>query len=413
MFAKKMAFLGLILALLLTSSSVGAEGPAEPALNPAKMTVTEFRWALENLHKKAPQESQEKAEPPALNWRVWGVSDLVDGSIEVVFASSTEDRVIIGTRDAGAAELNGDSWDWFNPLELATLEGSSISAIGEGPNGEIYYGVYQFCSCGSPNYWVPRGIVVQGTNGEWSAWNNGNSGLGGNHVVMIKLDQLERVWFGSSAGYHAPPSFSCQEPSQHWWPPRLVLLEKDYFLPLQVNGTVEDLAFYEDDPNGWGWVASWGEGASQIFHNGRTALYDVEEAPFEFATSVSIHGNKVAFGTCDAGPVVLDTSSGEWEWTILNQIPAFIEGLGHTLEHVFDVQYDQKGGLWMATIHGLYLWDGQELHWYYLGKSPLPGMSVRDLAVNKQGHIWAAVDNGVAQIWYPLSKVYLPIVLKL
>lgn len=109
---------------------------------------------------------------------------------------------------------------------------------------------------------------------------------------------------------------------------------------------------------------------------------------------------KYYIGTYGGGMHILDPSTltlSDIETTDLESTP-FKKG------HVFCIESDNMGNLWLATSMGLYCCKGEKITQHYTTKnSKLPGEAVYDICFDSTRKGWICTENGLC-IWDPSSN---------
>ncbi|WP_158601796.1 hybrid sensor histidine kinase/response regulator [Solilutibacter pythonis] len=103
--------------------------------------------------------------------------------------------------------------------------------------------------------------------------------------------------------------------------------------------------------------------------------------------SIASHGDTLWFGTANAGLYQLDAHGDDPEKWRLRQLP------GLSTQPVLSLAKDAKGRLWIGSLDGLSMWDGQRMV-----AQPLPGETVPGIVYSllaEGGRLWVGSAGGV------------------
>lgn len=223
-------------------------------------------------------------------------------------------------------------------------------------------------------------------------------GLSQNSVLAITRDQSGYMWFGTRDGLNRFDGHTF----------RVYYALADDETSLAYNYIRSLLA----DPDGAVWVGT---------QNGGLSRYDPEQAYFqsfstESARPMRLPGNHVSSLALDHdGKLLIGTDHGlaklDWQGQTITPIPLTNDPNDEPLDEdtgfVTALQPNQHGGLWIGTRNGLLLRDQNgHIEHFRFGLAPDDiGPSIRALACDSRGRLWAATGRG-AYAFDPVTRTF-------
>jgi len=275
--------------------------------------------------------------------------------------SSTEEGAVWFATDKGAAYFDGQVWNVLTKEE--GLPRNAVSAVAVAPDGSVWFGM-------QPS-WVSEGsgAIARLARGHWRITSSLDEQLS-QGVHGIVFDQSGGVWVGSYGSYYFDGS--------QW---------TEYIADWVVHS--DSLVF---SPKSGYWTGGWG-GVSR-FDKHQWISYGPE------------YRNKVGW---DTRALAVAPNGDVWVASELSDETFHTEtgfksfnGKDWKLEttlgyrDVTDMDFSQKGVLWVATREGAYNYDGK--NWiHYTIEDGLAGNEITDIHVAQDGAIWFATFDGVTR----------------
>ncbi len=223
------------------------------------------------------------------------------------------------------------------------------------------------------------------TNGFWTQFNTGNSGIPSNYVKTVYCDSANTRWIGTFGGGMArmhKNTITTGYPSSNSG---------------LANNNVMKIAPY---PNGgmWFFLQNPQSGANllSLFDNTNWTTYSQPADPLPAATwipGMASYGTNLYICTGDAGLYHFDQNLNNWNhWDTALPTP-FLNGL--------DV--DNNGWVWLASNSGISRYDGQNINTLSpidTSNSTLPDNTIFKIAVSDSNNIWAGSEGAYQAILY-------------
>lgn len=351
---------------------------------------------------------------PADNtWQVYRMSDSHLAGNQIADVAEAGDGALwIATFGSGLSVRDaGGTWHHFT-TENSELTSNLVRSVAIAGDGAVWIGTQPYVEAGA---WAGGGINVY-RNGEWTTYNKDNSGLPGNEVQVIEIDDDGLVWIGtgdlrdgSGAG------LVVHDPARDTW----TIYTVDDGLP---SNLITDIAF--DSPRDCVWVATapyragdFTGGGLAVFENGAWTSYTAANSDIPTWSGDGVTG--------DFRAVVVDADGTPWAGTydtdgLLSEVWPYVDGVIAHLEGdgwagaVFPEQgftsslvFASDGSLWagigqdgqgdLLTRGGLRARiDGT---WYAAATatSGLAGNDITSLALAPNGGLWVGTrDAGLS-----------------
>ncbi len=105
--------------------------------------------------------------------------------------------------------------------------------------------------------------------------------------------------------------------------------------------------------------------------------------------AIDAYKNLIYIGTCKGGLSIYDPHNKTFIHNELTQELANTD--------IFMFTEDKQGRLWIATLDGLFSYDGHTIRGYNVINSELPGDIVYSLYIDQSGHFWVGTEKGAVQ----------------
>jgi ligand-binding sensor domain-containing protein len=227
---------------------------------------------------------------------------------------------------------------FVNGGELAILSTDGSWQHLNGQNGELWEGAVVNVAVDNHRggQWLAvedGGVVYLSNDGSRVEYSVENSGLPGEEINDILLDELGNVWFGTWGGG------AVKLTSAGTW---------DSYNSANSKLPVNDVMALAMDTHGNTWLGTWGGGLARVSASG--------------------------------------------EWTIYNTATSSLPS-----NVVRALAVDARGWVWAATAAGAAFFNGDEWQVLTTNNSGLPAGSLRAVSTDNQGNVWfATVESGVA-----------------
>ena len=316
-------------------------------------------------------------------------------------------RVWVATQ-GGLSRFDGTSWEtWsdYGSVEHVIAVSDSVVWFGAQQHGLVHKADTVFTVYHGGNSPIPASIIMDfalehngtlwiATTGGlvsihdtvWTVYTTANSPLPNNLIRCVDADFQGNIWIGSqTAGVVVKSDTTWTLYSQSNAP-----------LPCNFN-----FAIAVDD-DGLAWIAAC---------NGFGSFSGTHWTAYPTANSGLPDGAVHAIGQDSTGRYFFGTASGGVDFH--GNTWSDLQGLPHHIVH--SVTKDTAGQAWVGTEGGLTVYHtGGGWTTYTQATTPLPVISVRDIAFNSHGMAWIAGDQGAASFdgnhWnhYSTSNSLLP-----
>jgi ligand-binding sensor domain-containing protein len=266
-------------------------------------------------------------------------------------------------------------WTVYNQ-DNSGLPYNMVVALESDDSGGLWISVANI----SPGHLVSNNInlTYRSVSGEWTVYNQDNSGLPDNKVFALKSDGSGGLWVGTSSG------LAYRSVSGEW-----TVYNQD-------NSGLPDKNVYalESDVSGGLWIWTDG-GLAYRSVSGEWTVYNQDNSglPSNDIRALESDGSGgLWIGTLSGG---LAYRSVNGEWTVYNQ-----DNSGLPDNRIRALESDGSGGLWMGTDGGLaYRSVSGEWTVYTTDNSGLPDNEVSVLESDGSGGLWIGTD-GIAHLTF-------------
>jgi len=256
-------------------------------------------------------------------------------------------------------------------------------------------------------------LALSASAQKWTNYTTKNSGLTGNNILAVTVDNRGNLWVGTTQGLNSFKNDSWTDYSdfneklKNQFVNCLVAegntlwIGTDDYGVIELNGSrwfehseetrrlnmkyIRDIAV---DHVGTKWIGVTLSGF--VSYDGvNWQKYTANESGLlsDFILCVVVDNrDRKWIGTND-GLCVFDGNRWLSYTTKNSQIP-------HNI--VLSIAIDRDNIKWIGTLEGLCRFDGDNWQVFNTDNSPIPGNQVNDLVFDKEGHLWMATDGGVA-----------------
>jgi streptogramin lyase len=286
-----------------------------------------------------------------------------------------------------SASSQNPEWTIYNTSNSG-ISGNNINTIVIDESGRKWIGTF------GSSLSIYDGIMP---GGNWTILTPSNSGLPGIYVTSLTIDANNIKWINTWDGGHA----RYDEKAQTW--AEFDTTNSD--LPHQ-NVTSVDI-----DAPGNKWIGSWGGGATKFDGISSFTTHNTSNSsiPHNAVRSLSIDDNQnIWVGTMGGGTAKFNGTNWETFNTSNSDLP------GDSVHCLWVKGGDDR---WFGTLSGgLAKFNGTSWTVYNTSNSGLPNNSVRSIAIDESGNIWigtyggglAKFDGGTNWEVYNLSNSQLP-----
>jgi len=206
----------------------------------------------------------------------------------------------------------------------------------------------------------------------WDVYNTSNSGLPENEAYSITIGQNGTKWMGTAN--EGLVSFD----GSNW----MVYNTFNSGLP---DNTVNSIAI---DGNGTKWILTNGAGLSAFDGTNWMVLNVLPDN----GVAIAIEENGTGWiGTWGGGLVTFNSGNGTFYDTTNSGLPS---------NFVSEISIDQSGTKWIGTIDGLAAFDGNNWSVYNTSNSGLPGNRINSMAIDQNGTKWiGAMDQDTSGLY--------------
>lgn len=337
------------------------------------------------------------------------VSDIEEVTTDTMWFSSSTDGVAV-------YHLSENAWQFITTTH--GLQSNQVSAITLDDQNNLWFGTLKGLS-----RYIP-------TSGAWRNYATGATGIGGNDVEAIVVDQTGKVWTNAAG-------ISRYDPITDDWLTLTIAdgLASDNVHAIAVDranilwfGTGRGLNSYDANNELWqtfttshGLVYTYVQGLA-IDHEGdlwvgtgrginhyipstnKWYQYtdDKTGLPGDHVNALlADETGKLWFGTDDGSGYHIDD---------LNAWRVYFPFDGLVNEDVNAIARDHQGNIWFGTDGGVSRYNPTSERWDpFIGVAYLPSNDVRAITVDSRGHVWIGTTGGVSEYdplqesWHPLT----------
>ncbi len=256
-------------------------------------------------------------------------------------------------------------------------------------------------------------LTATSTAQTWTNFTTKNSGLTGNNILAVNVDNRNNVWVGTTQGLNSFKDGNWTDYSDF-----NEKLKNQFVNCLMSEGNTlwigtDDYGVIEFNGN------RWYEHSEETRRLNMKYIRDiaVDHAGIKwigvtlsgFVSYDGVNWNKYTANDSELLSdfilcVVVDNRDRKWIGT--NDGLCIFDGsrwtsyttknskIAHNI--VLSIAIDKSNVKWIGTLEGLCRFDGEEWKIYNTDNCPIPGNQVNDLAFDREGHLWMATDGGVA-----------------
>lgn len=280
-----------------------------------------------------------------------------------------DNNLWIGTAGSGLYCYNRTSFTNYNKTN-SSIPSNTIYSIKFGKENEL---------------WIAATVLVKFENNEFKSFTPDNH----EQIMSVEPDSGDMVWCGTLKG-------------------KL----------LRFDGTKFTLTDVSNSPLMSNYISSIVTGAdnsvwigtqNNLVNSKQSDFISISKSdtafnpPYVTAISSDKYGNTwIAFGAGDTtllkisnkGSVVFNKSNSPFQSSF--PFVAFINRM----------KTDNNGNLWLATINGLYKYDGNTFVNYNTSNSPLPANNILTLAIDNKNNVWGGTARGLFRFDGSSCKVW-------
>ncbi len=212
---------------------------------------------------------------------------------------------------------------------------------------------------------------------DWIVYNVDNSGLPGDYVHSIAIDSNQNIWIG----IHDTISGSLAKFDGTDW---TVYDNGNSGFP-GYNAMSIKIDQYDNK-----WIGTYSNGLVK-FNNNDWTVYNAGNSglPYNWVWSIAIDNDQNKwFGTYGYGLAKFDGS----EWTVYNE-----DNSGLPYNYVVAISIDNNGNKWIGTLGGLAKFDGTDWTVYDTINSGLPDNQVMSIAIDNDQNKWIGTCGGLVK----------------
>ena len=305
--------------------------------------------------------------------------------IRVIY-ETTEGVLWIGYDGGFLSQLDRKTGEYFHYVNsennLKSLSNNRVTSILEDHNGQLWIGTADGINIydnSNNNFRIIRAV------------DKNPFSLKDNFIRVLFEDKAHSIWIGTDT--YGISVFHRSIGKFHH------VSNESY----DVSGLINNTIFcFEEDNQGNIWIGTIGDGLAYFNRKANTFIHYNREQNFTHDNILCVekHNNKLWFGTWGGGFSFYDLEKKEFNRKIIS-----VDGTNNlTNDNVIDIEVDEKGNLWLATLRGLNYYDvSTNKIKAFLSADGLPHNTLYCLNYEDKEHLWIGTNGGGLVLFNPIS----------